>query len=111
MSKYDRGIVDLELNGTAYQLCPTAHVMERIDKEFGSTLDAFQSLARPTIQSVSLIVLYGSYLDSEQLGQVKEDVFQQGLMNVVGKIAPFIEALLDPNGNAGDLGEGDEGKG
>lgn len=111
MSKHDRGIVTLELNGTEYTLRPTAAAMDRLDKRFGSTIEAFQSLNRPTLENVASIVVYGSDMDNDQLSTVKEDVFQQGLMTVVGKIAPFFEALLDPNGNAGELGEGDEGKG
>lgn len=103
MARIDHGQVDIELGGETVTLKPTLGAMQKINRKFGSLLAAAQQVQTMDFEALAFILAAGCGRKS-----VEQEVFETGVINLIGPAANYIAALMNPSGR--EPGEGDQGK-
>ena len=114
MSRHDHAQVVVEIAGESYRMEPTLAALRKIEERFGSLIECHQALRemRFKARDLAVIVGAGSGADRKQLDDIEEQVFTEGMMNVLGPCVEFALGLLNPSGRPEtDDPEPDEGKG
>lgn len=112
MSRINRNQVECEINGEDYTLEPTLNAMSMIERRFGSVTEALDKMRNPSLDDVTLIIAAGASVPGKQRDRLKEDIFNDGIMNVNPKAVEYLVSLLNPSGDEAPEGKGDgEGEG
>lgn len=102
MSKLKRSEpIEVEMfDGTVYELRPTLRAFQRLQTRFGGLRGVIEALGQLNIESVSQIIAAGVSADRKQLQEIQEQVFETGVADVTEAVTPYVNVLLDPNGDA-----------
>lgn len=98
--------IDLELGDKVYKLSPTLSALKKINRRYDSLIAAMEAVKKLDFDAVCMIIGAGTSASQKQMEDLENEVYQAGLVNVVGKVADFLGVLLDPSGGED---EGDSG--
>lgn len=96
--------IDLELGDKTYKLSPTLSALKKINRRYESLVTAMEAVKRLDFDAVCMIIGAGTNASQKQMEELESEIYQAGLVNVVGKVADFLGVLLDPSGGE-DEGE------
>ena len=98
MARATHGIIDVEINGKKYTMKPTLAAYEKIETRMGGLRQAIESCSNMSIDSIAFIVASGSGTGSKEMNELKENIFQEGALNVLPKVTEYLMKLLNPSG-------------
>lgn len=100
--------VQVELGEKTYNLSPTLDAMRKINRQFGSLMDAGARIARYDFDAMAFIIRAGAGLTDKQSEQMQHELVRSGLVPAVPALTKFIGVLLNPEGvedGGGEPGE------
>lgn|SRR5690606_15762490 len=100
--------VELKLGEKTYILSPTLDAMRKINRQFGSIMDAGSRIARYDFDAMEFVIKAGAGLSDKQSDQMAKELVKSGLIPAAPSIAKFINVLLDPEGRGDDSSEDGE---
>lgn len=109
MSLLSHGQVEIELGGETVTLNPTLAAMEKINRHFGSLREALTRCASLDFTGVVVVIAAGAGLGQEGTKRLPDQVFQAGILNVIGPVSDYLTTLMNPAGQSAGEGSG-EGK-
>lgn len=108
MGRATHGIIDVEINGKKYTMKPTLAAYEKIETRMGGLRQALESCSNMSIDSIAFIIGAGCGIGSKEIGDLKENIFQEGALNVLPKVTEYLMKLLNPSGKEVDDGVQEE---
>ncbi|UPZ07922.1 hypothetical protein M1Q10_12345 [Pseudomonas aeruginosa] len=96
MSESMHGTVTLVVGARTFTLQPTLEAALRIETRFGGLRPALDALRTFSIAACADIVVAGAGLKPEQHSEIASTVFQAGVSDVVGRLAPYLVGLMNP---------------
>ena len=98
MARATHGIIDVEINGKKYTMKPTLAAYEKIETRLGGLRQAIESCSNMSLDSLAYIVAAGSGMGNKEIPELKNNIFQEGTLNVLPKVTEFLMKLLNPSG-------------
>lgn len=93
------GIVVIQLDGEDVELIPSLRALAKIQNRFGGLSPAIQDLTKLNIDHLAYIVAAGLGVNgTKEIVKIKEQIFYEGLTNVIGKIGEYLGLLMNPRG-------------
>jgi hypothetical protein len=89
--------VDLRVGEKTYTLSPTLDAMRKINRALGSVVQAAERARSLDFDALVTIIAAGAGISGKS-DALASEVFEAGVVNVVGPVADFLGVLLDPTG-------------
>jgi hypothetical protein len=96
------GIINVELDGKHFELKPTLLAMKKIQTRFGGLRGALESIGQLNVEHIAFIVAAASGAKQNELNDIEETVFNEGVASATEKVVPFITSLMNPKGDASE---------
>ena len=98
MARATHGIVKVEINGKQHTLKPTLAAYEKIETRLGGLRQAIESCSNMNLESLAYIVAAATNTSNKDIKGLKEDIFQEGALNVLPGVTEYLMKLLNPSG-------------
>jgi len=98
MSRAKHGTIDVEINGKQYTMKPTLAAYEKIETRMGGLRQAIESCSNMSIDSLTYIVAAACGIGNKEISNLKEEIFQEGALNVLPSVTEYLMKLLNPSG-------------
>lgn len=105
------GQVDVDLGARTLTLVPSLRAFQKIQQRFGGLSQALQAMTAINIETVAAVVAAGAKVGQSDMEQLREEIFNVGVINVMAKASEYLSLLLNPTGKEREAqGEDDAGK-
>jgi len=98
--------MDITLAGKEYTLKVTMAACDKIEKRFGGITDALEASGKMNTDTLATIISCGANIGQREFKDLKNDVFDHGILNVTPIVVEFLGLMLDPTGK--DKSEDDD---
>jgi hypothetical protein len=94
----DRRVV-LKVGSAEYDLIPTLESMKKVNRRFGSLVDALSAVRRLDFDALIFIAAAGASMGQKETEHLERLVFENGVMTAVTPVADFLAILMNPLGD------------
>jgi hypothetical protein len=92
--------VIVTLKEKSYTLLPTVDALLKINRACGSLTNAARALQSLDFEALCSVIVAGANLSQKQAALVPREVFVTGVVNVAPQLGPYLNMILNPNGDA-----------
>lgn len=110
MSRAKHGTVEIDINGKSYTLKPTLSAYEKIETRMGGLRQAIENCSNMSLDGLTYIVAAACNIGAKDQKELKENIFEEGTLNVLPKVTEYLMKLLNPSGKEEDDGLQEEEK-
>lgn len=99
MSRISKGVMEVTINGEDYTLKATVAAIESIEQRFsGGMVAAAQACMSLSFSHAAFIIGKAANLSKDEQKKLKENCVFEGIENVSGIAADYLQMLLNPEG-------------
>jgi len=105
MSRISKGVMEIVLNGTEYELKATVAATEAIDQRFGGFAKAAQACMGMSFADATFILSKAANLNKEETKALKQNIVLDGIEAAIQGASDYLMMLVNPEGGQSDLDE------
>ena len=111
MSRVGRGVMEVTIHETDYELKATIAAIEAIEQRFGDMANAAQACIKLSFSHAAFIISKGANLNKDETKKLKADIMKAGIETGAVIASDYLGMLLNPDGVEIDPDEeGDSGE-